>query len=305
MRVFVTGGTGFIGRKLVKQLSDLGHTPAVWTRSPDKARSMLGPRVEVLNSVASIDEALAGSNAVVNLAGEPVLPGRWSPARKKKIVESRVDLTQRLVDGIGRQADKPTVLVSASGVGYYGEGPIEAPCPETAGPGADFLARLCVDWESAARAATDHGVRVTCLRIGFVLGVDGGALGQMLGPFKAGLGGRIGSGRQPVPWIHVTDLVRMIVAALIDERFPNVVNGAAPNPVSNAEFTSTLGRVLGRPTVIPVPSAALRLAFGEAAGPLLGGQNAVPEAAQSHGFEFEYRELEACLRDVLSKPGNV
>lgn len=305
MRVFITGGTGFIGRSVTESLNKTGREPVVWTRNIERARSTLGPDVALVDgrSPEALADALSGVQAVINLAGEPVLPGRWTTAKRKKLVDSRVDLTRKLVDAIQTldrlDRPKPETLVSASAVGFYGQDSGSTPRPESAPPANDFLAQLCVDWEAAARGAEAAGVRVVCPRIGLVLGRDGGALQQLLPPFRAGLGGRIGSGEQYMPWIHLDDMVALIVRPLEDEQFPSVVNGAAPNPVTNQTFTKTLGEVLGRPTLLPVPSFALRLALGDAAGALLGGQNAVPEAALAHGFQFKFTDLAACLRDVV------
>ena len=304
MRVFITGGTGFIGRALVHRLTKDGHSAIVWTRNPQGARSKFEEGVEFVQSGdgQALTAALERADAVVNLAGEPVLPGRWTPSKRAKLVSSRVDLTRRLVEAIAQVSAKPRVLVSASAVGYYGQDSGPEKRAESAPPADDFLAQLCVDWEAEANKAQALGLRVVRVRIGLVLGPEGGALAQLLGPFKAGVGGRIGSGTQYMPWIHLRDLVSMIAAGLYDDGFPPVVNGTAPAPVTNREFTKTLGRVLGRPTVLPVPSLALKLAFGDAAGALLGGQNAVPEAALAHGFRFAFDTLDDCLREVLQRP---
>ncbi|MEL7368253.1 MAG: TIGR01777 family oxidoreductase [Myxococcota bacterium] len=301
MRVIITGGTGFIGQNLVRTLLDSGNTPVVSTRNIEQARTKLGPDVQLVQTSddAELVKAISGSDGVVNLAGEPVLPARWTPEKKKRLVSSRVDFTQRIVSSIQNASERPKVLVSASAVGFYGHAAGGDPKTETADPAADFLAQLCVDWEAAAQEAEALDVRVCRVRIGLVLGEDGGALSQMLTPFKMGVGGKMGSGRQYMPWIHVEDLVRMILAALENESFPSVVNGTAPTPVTNSTFTSALGRVLNRPTFVPVPAFALKAMFGEAAVALLGGQNAVPAAAQSHGFDFRFADLDACLRDIL------
>lgn len=301
MRVFVTGGTGFIGQALVERLLRADHKVMVLTRNLERGRSKLGSEVELLPYAEGPElvDALSKVEGVVNLAGEPVLPARWTDKKKRRLVESRVDLTQSLVRALAAATPKPRVLVSASAVGYYGRDSGPSVRTESEPPADDFLARLCVDWEAAAREAEAHGVRVTRVRIGLVLGRNGGALEQLLTPFKLGLGGRIGSGEQYMPWIHLHDLVEMMVAALEDDRFPSVVNGTAPHPVTNEEFTKALGRVLGRPTVLPVPGFAMKLVLGEAAGALLGGQNAVPAAALAHGFPFAFDDLEACLRDVV------
>ncbi len=303
MRVYLTGGTGFIGRQLVPELRTAGHTPVVATRNVERGRTTLGESVEVVegSDTEAVQAALGAVDAIVNLAGEPVLPARWTHEKKRRLVESRVDRTSELVDQLGGLQSKPTVLVSASAVGYYGTDAGSTPRPEDAPPADDFLARLCVDWEAAARKAEAFGVRVVRIRIGLVLGEGGGALKQLVTPFKLGAGGRIGSGEQYMPWIHVRDVTSMIRAALDDENFPAVVNATAPHPVTNAAFTAALGKVLGRWTPFPVPGFALRAALGEAASALLGGQNAVPAAALDHGFQFEFTDLEACLAEILRR----
>ncbi len=304
MRVFITGGTGFIGQELIAHLRRAGHAAVVMSRTPEQACTMFGPEVEVVNGrePSEIQEAVRSADGVVNLAGEPVLPGRWTAEKRSRLVESRVGLTERLVEMMGAVDPRPKVLVSASAVGFYGHDAGAEPRPETSPAGDDFLARLCVDWETAARGAKAHDVRVCCVRIGLVLGPRGGALNQMLGVFRAGLGGRIGPGTQMMPWIHLDDLVRLFVAAIEDPSFPSVVNGTAPVPVTNRAFTQALGQVLNRPTVLPVPSLALKAVFGQAATALLGGQNAIPAAAEAHGFTFRFREMKPCLEDILSKP---
>lgn len=301
MRVYVTGGTGFIGRQLVAELLEAGHTPVVGTRNIEQARTTLGESVDFVEGPepTAVQAALASADAIVNLAGEPVLPARWTHEKKRRLVESRVDRTAALVDLLAGLDRKPEVMVSASAVGYYGTDAGSTPRPEDAPPADDFLARLCVDWEAAARKAEGLGLRVVRLRIGLVLGQGGGALEQLVTPFKLGVGGRIGSGEQYMPWIHVRDMTALIRAALDDRDFPAVANATAPHPVTNAAFTQAMGKVLGRWTPFPVPGFALRAALGEAASALLGGQNAVPAAALAHGFRFEFTDLESCLADIL------
>jgi uncharacterized protein (TIGR01777 family) len=248
-------------------------------------------------TAAAWADALSGADAVVNLAGESIADARWTEARKRALRDSRLLATRSLVAAISRAAEPPPVFVSGSAVGYYG------PCgdelvPETTPPGHDFLAQLTVDWEREAEAAS-HLSRVTLVRTGLVLAAHGGALAKMLLPFKLGLGGRFGSGRQYMPWIHIDDWVALVVRLLTDNRANGAFNASAPAPVTNAEFTETLAGVLHRPALIPVPAFGLRLALGELAGALLTGQRAVPARAEEMRFEFRFRRLDAALRDLL------
>jgi uncharacterized protein (TIGR01777 family) len=236
---------------------------------------------------------------VVHLAGAPVAR-RWNEQVKRELRASRVDATNALVDTLRRRDKRPRVLVSASAVGYYGSRGDEI-LTESSAPGGDFLARIAVDWEQAATAATALGIRVVTLRTGIVLGSGGGALKQMLPPFRLGIGGHLGSGRQWMSWIHIQDLVSLILFALASNDFSGPLNGTAPNPVTAAEFAKTLGRVLHRPVLFPVPRAALKLLFGEAADVLLSSQRVLPEAAHSAGFEFQYANLEPALANCVGE----
>lgn len=301
MNVLVTGATGFVGRSLTLRLSREGHRVVAVTRSPERARGRLGAEVDLiaLGDEAALSSAVSEADAVVNLAGEPIFPGRWSAKRKRALKGSRVGLTESLVGAMREAARRPATLVSASAVGYYGDGGEEV-LGESAPMGSGFAAELCRDWEAAADGAAPLGVRVVKVRIGVVLGAEGGALGSMIPPFRAGLGGRIGSGRQYFPWIHLDDLVEIFATALADERYAGVLNATAPEPVSNAEFTKALGRALGRPTLAPVPAAALRVLFGESAAVLLEGQRAVPRRLQDLGFKHAFDSVDGALADILS-----
>jgi len=229
---------------------------------------------------------------MVHLAGEPIAQ-RWTEAAKKRIYDSRVEGTRRLVNALKAQSDRPGVLVCASAVGIYGSRGDEI-LTETSAPGTGFLPRLAEDWEQAARTAEALGIRVISLRLGVVLG-HGGALAKLLLPFRLGVGGRLGSGRQWMSWIHIDDLVNLIVFALSNVTLSGAVNAVAPHPVTNAEFTRELARALHRPAIFPVPGFALKLLFGEMASMLLGGQRAIPQAALAAGFQFRYSELGSAL----------
>lgn len=292
MHVLITGGTGFIGRELCKQLFQAGHSATVLTRS--KAP----PPLPGVRFIASLDEA-QGIEAVVNLAGEPLADGRWTAARKQAFRDSRIGTTQTLLHWIGSLAERPRVLVSGSAIGYYGASD-DRTLDESAPAGEDFAATLCRDWETEALKARALGLRVCTLRIGIVLGADGGALARMLPPFKLGAGGPMGSGKQWMSWVRRGDLVNLICWLLGNEAASGAYNGTAPAPVTNREFARTLGAVLKRPAVMTMPALVLKMMFGEMAESLLlTGQRVVPLKAEAEGFAFEHRELEPALRDLL------
>lgn len=303
--VLVTGATGFIGRKLVDALLAEGHQVIALTRTPDKAARGFGGRVRC---IASMD-ALAPDtpvDVVVNLAGARILGPRWSEGRKAALRRSRVKLTGELVDWIARAQRKPFLMLSASAIGYYGIQAIgdEAALTESAPPQPVFMSDLCREWEQAAQAAARHGVQVECMRFGLVLG-HGGALPAMLLPVKLGLGGRLGSGRQWLSWIHVDDLLRAMahrwrLAAARPAARPGsrATNFTAPGCVRQAEFSRIAARVWHRPSIIPTPGWPLRLALGEQADLLLEGQRVVPARLESEGFSFLYPKLEAALSSL-------
>jgi uncharacterized protein (TIGR01777 family) len=302
MRIFLTGATGFIGRALTLRLLREGHQVVAYARDAAKARANLGGEVEIAEASAGLEQGISGCDAIINLGGEPIFVGRWTPARKALLKESRVSLTRGLVDAIGKSSTRPKVLISTSAVGYYGDRKDER-LDESAGPGSDFLADICNAWEVEAQKAVAHGTRVAIVRIGLVMGPEGGALQKMLPPFQMGVGGRLGSGRQYMPWIHLEDLVEIFAQAVTDPRFQGPINGTAPKPVTNLEFTKALGHALGRPTIFPVPSPALHLVLGEAAGALLGGQNAVPAKLLGWGFSFKHPELGPALEGIVRPRG--
>jgi uncharacterized protein (TIGR01777 family) len=247
---------------------------------------------------AEIAEILAASDAVVNLAGEPIAQ-RWTEDAKKRIYDSRVEGTRHLVGALSKLPRRPSVLVSASAVGYYGSRGDQI-LTEASNPASDFLARVVVDWEEAGQAAESLGIRVVRLRLGMVLG-DGGALAKMLPPFRLGVGGRLGSGHQWMAWIHLEDAVNLILFALSYSAIRGAVNATAPHPVTNQEFTDRLASVLHRPAMFLVPAFALKLAMGEMADVVLGSQRVLPTVAKSAGFRFQYPELQAALTDILAR----
>ena len=301
MKIFITGSTGFIGRALVLRLQRDGHAVVVWVRDEERALNRLGANAVTLSvscDAGELQRTLTECDAVFNLAGEQLI-GRWTTARRAKLVESRVDLTRRLVDAVTLASRCPRVLVSGSAVGYYGNSNDELVTEDTA-PANDFLGQLCRDWERAALRAETAGARVVLLRTGIVLGREGGALAKLLFPFRLGLGGPIGSGKQYMPWIHLHDEIEVIAKALEDDRYRGPINATAPNPVINREFGRALGRALHRPAVMPLPGFVLKAVMGEASGVLLGGQRAVPERLLELGFPFAFANIDEALGDIVS-----
>ena len=303
MRVIITGATGLIGSALVRSLLADGHTVTRLVRGGRKGSPSPGVAdVEWDPERGSVDAAaLEGHDAAVHLAGEPVAEGRWTDEKKRRIRESRAQGTRLVAETLARLGRKPAVLVSASATGYYGDRGSELLTEESAS-GDDFLSEVCREWEAAARPAAEAGVRVVHPRIGVVLDADGGALPKMLTPFKLGVGGRLGDGHQYMSWITLPDVVGVIRRALDDEQMSGTVNAVSPQPVTNEEFTKTLGRVLGRPTIFPVPEFAARLAFGEVADALLLSSQCVePARLKAAGFQFADPALEGALRRILKK----
>lgn len=279
MRIGILGATGFVGRHLVQRLTARGDdVVAASLRDPEEAA-----------------RKLASCDAVVNLSGE-TLAQRWNPTVKHDILYSRTQLPQRFLEAIGTFSAHPAAYISASAVGYYGTSET-ATFTEKSPPGDDFLARVCVAWEREAENAQRFGMRVCIVRTGVVLG-DGGALGQMLAPFKLGAGGIIGNGRQWMSWVHVDDVVGIYVLAL--DGTSGVLNATAPNPVTNAEFTHALGRAVHRPTILPTPTFALRMLLGEGADMLLTGQRVLPQQTRAEGYTFRFTEIDEALANAVA-----
>jgi len=295
MHHLITGGSGFIGSALCRSLVADGHRVTVLTRDIERARGRVPEAVFLIDRLDFAENI----DAVVNLAGENLAGGRWTAARKHEFVGSRIGTTKRLLDWIDRQDSAPAVLVSGSAIGWYGPRGDEE-LDEDADIGNDFSAHLCRDWEAEASKAEALGVRVCCVRTGIVLGADGGALKKMLLPFRAGIGGRMGSGRQWMSWITRADIVALIRWLIDHDSARGAYNGTAPAPVTNAEFARALGAALNRPTLLPTPASALKLLFGEMADILLTGQRVLPRRATAEGFAFKYPELSAALSAVLA-----
>lgn len=299
--ILVTGGTGLIGRRLVAALVGAGHDVTVLTRTRASAADLPAP----IRIVTDLDQVGSQTriNAIVNLAGEPISDGLWTPTKRQRIVASRLAVTRAVVALIERLDHRPQVLVSGSAIGWYGLRGDEM-LDET-GDGRDCFSRtICRRWERAAMPAEDLGVRVVRLRIGIVLAIEGGALSRMLMPFEFGLGGPFGDGRHWMSWIHLDDLVRLIAHAIATPGLEGAVNGTAPEPVRNTAFAAALGRALGRPAVLPAPAAPLRLALGAFADELLlKGQRAVPAAALASGFRFHHPALDGALAAIVGAGG--
>jgi uncharacterized protein (TIGR01777 family) len=296
MQILVAGGSGLLGRALVARLEADGHRVSVLTRRPRPGRSddvAWNPD----GSVGGWSAAIETAEAIVNLAGEGIADRRWSAARKQVLRSSRVLATRSLTTAIRRAARRPAVLVNASAVGYYGARGEEV-VTETTEPGRDFLSGLCVEWEREAEQASDL-TRVALIRTGLVLDTAGGVLGRMLTPFRFGVGGPLGNGRQFMPWIHRDDWVALVAWQIGNVNARGAFNGTAPTPVTNAEFSRALGTALHRPAIMPMPAVALRLLVGELADSILAGQRAVPARAEEMGYQFRFRTLGPALRDLL------
>ncbi|MEA5392744.1 TIGR01777 family oxidoreductase [Cyanobium gracile UHCC 0139] len=307
MRLLLLGCTGFVGRELVPFLLNLGHQLTLVSRHSRPDSEAADPRLITLccdpADPASwrqppLLEALAAADGVVNLAGEPIADQRWTPAHRQRLLDSRIGTTTQLVRAMAALATPPRVLVNGSAVGYYGTS-LEAGFTEASPPGDDFLARLCARWEAATQVAPE-ACRIVVLRVGIVLGPDGGALGKMLPVFRAGFGGPVGSGQQWMSWIHRHDLCRLIVTALEDDAYAGPYNAVAPEPTRMGIFASSLGRALGRPSLLPVPGPLLQLLLGDGAAVVLEGQQVRPERLLAQGFHFQYPELSAALAAATS-----
>ncbi len=300
MRVVVTGATGFVGQVVVKQLLQAGCEVVILTRNVARAAISLGSSCKYFqwddtNSLPPL-EALDGSDGIINLMGETISK-RWDEQQKKKIYNSRINGTRRLVEAIEQLAQKPKVFVSASAVGIYGNRGSEN-LDESSTLADDFLAKVCKDWENEANKARNHGLRVVLIRTGVVIGRNGGALEKMLPIFKLGAGGPVGSGSQYMSWIHIEDLANMYVEALKNENVKGALNGTAPYPATNSEFSKMLGKVLRRPAFMPAPEFAMKLAFGEMSQILLEGQKVLPAKFKEQQFRFRYPTLEMALKET-------
>ena len=296
MKLVVAGGTGFIGSALCTRLSELGHSLILLTRSSPLTTTSAEKKWLTWDpgSSGSWEEAINGSDGVINLTGEPIAK-RWTERQKEKIASSRITTTRALVTAIAKAKERPKFLLNASAVGYYGPHGDEN-FTEEAGPGSDFLARVCVAWEKEATRAEEYGPRVIRLRTGIVLGKGGGALAKMLLPFKLFMGGHLGSGNQWMSWIQLEDEIGLILFLLQHPDAEGAINATAPSPVTMSQFCKTLGDVLNRPSWAPVPAFALRLLLGDMAEMLLTGQRVLPAQAQKLGYAFKHSTLREALQ---------
>ncbi|MBF58942.1 MAG: TIGR01777 family protein [Halomonas sp.] len=300
MRVLITGGSGFVGQRLCRQLVEKGHEVQVVSRSPHQVRDRLPNNCDIRDSAQAFIES--PPDALVNLAGEPIAAKRWSDEQKARLINSRVAATEQLV-ALCEQLKAngqplPKMVVSGSAMGYYGDQGRRVVTEETM-PNDEFAHRLCKQWEAAAKPIEAMGVRLAIVRIGLVLEAGGGSLEKMLPPFKLGLGGRFGSGEQFMPWIHRDDLVAAILFLIDQEGLSGAFNGSAPHPVTNATFTKTLASHLNRPAIFPVPAFVLKAGFGEMSRLLLTGADMRPARLEEAGFNFQYPTLDKALEAIL------
>lgn len=297
MKILVSGSNGLVGTALIKSLSSKGHTISRLVRktpSPDSLNIEWHPNRGTIQA-----EKLSGFDAVVHLAGESIASGRWTPEKKRRIRDSRINGTQLLSEALAQSPQPPKVLVSASAVGFYGDRADEV-LTEQSSPGDDFLSEVCVQWENATGAAAEKGIRVVMSRFGIILDKDGGALAKMLPPFRMGIGGKVGSGKQWMSWIALDDVVAGLEFVIENQSISGPVNFVAPNPVTNASFTTSLGKVLSRPTFLPVPEFGARLAFGEMADALLlSSQRVESRRLNEAGFRFRFPDLQQALSHIL------
>jgi uncharacterized protein (TIGR01777 family) len=298
MNILITGGTGFIGSALTASLIEQGHAVTVLSRSPDKVAKICGSGVNALSSLEHIKTEDA-YQAIINLAGAPIVDARWSEARKQLIRESRIGLTKQLVACIARMTVKPELLISGSAIGYYGDQG-DTVLTEQSTPYEDFSQQLCTDWEATAKQAEQFGVRVCLVRTGLVIANGGGFLQRLLLPFRLGLGGRLGHGRQWMSWIHRQDWINIALTMIADPTMQGAYNATAPNPVTNAEFTRILAQCLSRPALLPVPAWLLKILLGEMSQLVLGSQRVLPERLLAQGFKFRYSDLAFALKEALA-----
>lgn len=299
MRILLTGGTGLIGRELCRQWTGQGHDVLVWSRTPQKVAALCSgasgfKQLQDLPTDVPFD-------AVVNLAGAPIADRRWTASRRAVLMQSRIDLTRALVDWLATLPQRPRVLISGSAVGWYGNGQDVVLDEDSAPQRTDFGSELCAAWEQEALRAKPLGLRVVLLRTAAVLSPQGGMLARLRLPFSLGLGGRLGSGRQWMPWIHIADAVGLINHLLHHDECEGPVNTCAPALLRNAEFTAALANALHRPAFLPVPAFALQIGLGDMSNLLLAGQRAQPQRALAWGYRYQFADIGSALEDVLQQ----
>jgi uncharacterized protein (TIGR01777 family) len=293
----ISGGTGLIGSALCQQLIAVGHEVTVLSRKPDTVEEKCGVGIKAVQSLTDITPDTT-IDIVINLAGEPIANARWTDKRKKLLESSRIELTAEIVDWISSRKQKPECLISGSAVGWYGDGGDQV-LTEQSTSSYEYTHRLCDAWEKEALLAAEMGVRVCIVRTGLVLSSSGGVLQKMLLPFKLGLGGNLGSGEQYMPWIHISDMIRLLYFLATDKRLTGVFNACSPNPVTNQEFTIEFTKRLHRYSLFSVPAWALKIVLGEMSRLLLTGQRALPQRAIENGFSFTYPALKPALKNIL------
>jgi hypothetical protein len=304
MRIIVAGGSGFIGSEVIRKLLVSKHQVVLLSRNPSSVRLQQNDSLRIVQwdgkAIGDWSEFMNGADAVINLSGENIATKRWSQKQKACLINSRIEPTKAIIQSINKAEKKPRVLINASAVGYYGNHGA-GDVTESQHYGDDFLSDLCLRWEHEAMEADKSGLRVVLLRIGIVLEPSGGALKKMLIPFKLFIGGPLGSGKQWFPWIHREDVINIILFSLENVSLSGAVNVASPAPVTMKEFASSLGRVMGKPSWIPVPSLVLKMGLGEMSEMLLGGRRIIPKKLLDNGFVFRYPDLEKALRVLMNK----
>jgi hypothetical protein len=297
MNVLIIGGTGFIGSALTRSLTGQGCEVTVLSRKPESVEKICGSGIKALNNLNQLkpDDTY---QVIINLAGAPVFDVRWSDARKQIIRDSRIKLTKQLVECMARMTVKPELLISGSAIGYYGDQG-DTVLTEQSATSPDFSQRLCADWENEAKKAEQSGIRVCLIRTGLVLAGGGGLLQRMLPPFRLGLGGQLGNGKQWMSWVHRQDWIAIARLMIADSSMQGAYNATAPNPVTNSEFTRTLAHCLKRPALLPVPAWLLKFLLGEMSELVLGSQRVMPERLIAQGFRFQYTDISSALNQAL------